>query len=129
MAKKLSCEGKWSWWNLSEYSKYFTTRKTRARKTVAPIHILNRGKLPILQEAQASTMVMELVISTAVLKVPKGALRTSLESPPSGGQCGAPMRISTQLEKSAPKSITSLARKSQMPNFPFGSPVTGCGFT
>ena len=63
---------------------------------VAAIQILKRGRLPILQEAQDSTMVIELVISTAVLKVPSGTLRISLASLSSpGGQCGRPVRIST----------------------------------
>ncbi len=62
---------------------------------MALIHILKRGRLPILQEAQASTMVMELVMSTPVLSVPRGTLTISLVSPPSGGQCGRPVRIRT----------------------------------
>src|SRR3954465_10960934 len=115
MAKKLSCAGRWSWWNFSAYSKYFTTRNTSASTMVAAIHSLNLGRLPILQEAQDTTMVMELVITTAVLqepgdrsmvmelvissavlKVPSGTLRISLESwSVPGGQCGAPVRIST----------------------------------
>src|SRR6267142_3620510 len=98
MAEKLLVFGKCSWWNLSVYSKYLMIKKTNESAIVEPIHRRNRSMRPSLQLAQASTMVIDEVIRTAVFSVASGTLRISLESPPSGGQCGAWVRIISQLE-------------------------------
>ena len=64
---------------------------------VEPIHRRKRSSRPSLQLAQASTMVIDEVMSTAVFRVASGTLRISLDNAPagSGGQCGAWVRMST----------------------------------
>src|SRR5262245_47253939 len=121
MARKVLVLGNSSWWNLALYSKYFTTRNTTPRPTVANMYsrkVLNRRRI---SEAQAITMVTDEVMSTMVLKVAIGTLR--MLDP--WGQVSEPTRIMMQVANRAPNSITSDARKSQMPSLPLVTPVSG----
>jgi hypothetical protein len=61
------------------------------------------------------------VMSTIVFRVASGILSTSA---PRGHEL-LPTRNMTKAENNAPKSITSEAKKSQVPNFPLVTPVTG----
>src|SRR5687767_9808815 len=74
-----------------------------------------------LRLAQAMTTVTLDPISTKVFNMASGTLRMSHPR----GQVGAVVRSRMYDEKSAPKSITSDARNSQIPNFPLYSPVSG----
>src|SRR5205085_12616743 len=70
-------------------------------------------KSPRRRLAHAKTTVTDEMINTSVLTVASGMFSPS--SRPCG-QCGTPLRRRISDEKSAPKSITSDARKSQIPS-------------
>src|SRR4030095_557112 len=77
--------------------------------------------LLIFSDAHASTTVTDDMIRIAVFIVPTGTL-----SKPCGHIPGAEStRRKMEAEKSPPKSITSEARKSQIPIFAFQRPVSG----
>src|SRR2546422_6584244 len=82
-------------------------------------------KLPRRRFAQASTTVTLEAISTKVFTVASGTFRKVQPR----GQVGAAVRSRINDENSAPNSITSDARKSQIPSLALYSPVSGRGWT
>src|SRR5215213_3481707 len=73
-----------------------------------------------ISDAHAMTIVTEDEIRTSVLNVASGTLR--IVSP--RGQLEAPVRIRMYDANSAPNSMTSEARNSQMPILPLVRPVS-----
>src|SRR5215469_8336494 len=77
--------------------------------------------LRIFSDAQASTTVTDDMIRIAVFIVPTGTFSKPCGHMPGGES----IRKKMYAEKRPPKSITSDARKSQIPIFAFQSPVSG----
>src|SRR6266404_1781547 len=107
--------------NLCAYSKPLMTRKTAPHRMVRPMYNLYRPGFFIFSEAQLMTIVTLEIISTSVLIVASGMLRNSAPC----SHVSAPVRNSTYVENNAPNSITSEARKSQMPSLALYRTVYG----
>src|SRR5271169_6734150 len=99
--------------NLCAYSKLLITRKPTPHRIVTPMYNLYLPRFFIFNETQLMTIVTLEIISTSVLIVARGILRPILAP---FSQVSAPVRSSTYVENNAPNSITSEARKSQMPS-------------
>ena len=97
--------------------------KIRPQSSVMAMKTRPAFKLPSRKFAQARTTVTLDAISTNVLTVASGTFSSSHPR----GQCGAPVRMRISDEKSAPKSMTSDARNSQIPSLPLYTPVSGRG--
>ena len=81
----------------------------------------NLPKSFIFNDAHAMTIVTDDVMRTTVLKNASGTLSSSDPL----GHSVDPTRSRMYDENSAANSMTSDARKSQTPNFPFDNPVSG----
>src|SRR5438067_6662973 len=125
MAMKLFVAGERPSWNSCVYSNPLMTRKPTAQRSVAAMNQRPNLRLPRRRNDQAMTTVTLDRIRTKVLTVASGTLRNVQPR----GQSGALLRNRIYVEKSAPKSITSDARNSQMPNLALYSPVSGRGWT
>ena len=107
------------------YSKYLTIKNTNASATVAPMYRRYFPKSFILSDAQDITIVTDDPMRTMVLSVASGTLRIVAPS----GHSVAPVRRMMYDEKSAPNSMTSEARNSQIPSLTLFSPVSARGST
>src|SRR4051812_46605463 len=107
--------------NLSLYSLLLIPRNARAHRIVTAKKNLARPKLCNFKFAHAITTVTDDAIRTNVLNVPIGMLSKPC------GHAVLPTRRSTYDENSAPKSMTSEARNSQMPTFALYNPVSRRG--
>src|SRR5208283_3380356 len=96
-------------------------RNTTPNRIVAPMYARYFLKFFMTREAQAITIVILEEMSTAVFSVASG-----ISSAPRG-HSGEPTRSKIYVVNKAPNSITSDARKSQMPIFALKSPVSGRG--
>src|SRR6266571_5656108 len=97
--------------NSWRYSKPLLTRKASAQTRVREMKIRPHFKLPRRRLAQARTTVTLDAIRMKVFAVASGTLRKVQPR----GQVGALVRSRMYEEKSAPNSITSDARNSQIP--------------
>src|SRR6266571_4347456 len=119
MARNVVCQGPSPALKCAEYSKYLLTRKMPASTKVATRYTRCAPHLFILSDAHAITIVTDDEIRSTVLNAPSGMFSSWC------GHSIEPIRKMMYVEKSAPNSMTSEARNSQMPSLPFASPVSG----
>src|SRR5437763_17049697 len=125
MAMKLFVAGERPSWNSCVYSKPLITRKPRAQSSVRAMKMRPLFRSPKRRYDHAMITVTDEAMRTNVLSVASGTLRNVQPR----GHDAALLRSRMYDENSAPKSMTSDARNSQMPNLALYSPVSGRGWT